>query len=122
MVLELILNSNVITAVLLILFLYLIKQALSGPSNVPPGPTGLPIVGLIPRVRKKPLHEVYREWRKQYGDIFSMKLGPKLFVVIIGDDNVRDAFLKRGDVFSDRPDIYFIKTILKEKGKFDQLF
>jgi hypothetical protein len=58
----------------------------------------------------------FREWRKEYGDIFSVAIGTKWVIVINGYENLREAFVKRGDVFSERPDIFVVREITERHG------
>ncbi|XP_060078047.1 cytochrome P450 2B1-like [Ylistrum balloti] len=102
-----------IVVILLFLLLYWSQQ---WPSNIPPGPTGYPVVGCLPLVRRNGLKNTLRKLRIEYGDVFSIKLGQTLIVVINGVDALKEAFIKRAEDFSDRPDTYRSATLIKSKG------
>ncbi|XP_077993043.1 cytochrome P450 2J2-like [Glandiceps talaboti] len=94
-----------VTEILIIIVVFLMTLSLIkrvGAGNHPPGPWGLPLVGMLPFVGKDPA-KIYMEMAEKYGDVFSIRLGGRLFVVLNGYDAVREAFVKNGDVFSGRP-------------------
>ena len=49
---------------------------------LPPGPTGLPILGMLNKIQTKPFHLFALDLRQKYGDIFSLRLGGQLVVVL----------------------------------------
>ncbi|XP_021348225.1 cytochrome P450 2B1-like [Mizuhopecten yessoensis] len=108
--------SSVTVAIVVILLILLVSRTLQWPANVPPGPSGYPIVGSMPLLRKGNVLETFRKLRAQYGDVFSIQIGPMLTVVINGTDALKEAFVKRADEFSDRPSSYFIKKCFHFKG------
>ncbi|XP_033742979.1 cytochrome P450 2B5-like [Pecten maximus] len=111
------LTFNTVTlAIVVVLLILLVSQSLQWPANLPPGPTGYPVVGCIPLLRNRNILEVFRKFRAQYGDVFSLKIGPKLTVVINGTDALKEAFVKRGDEFSDRPSGFLPLAILQNRG------
>ncbi len=77
-------------------------------ANLPPGPRGIPILGVLPFLGKKPYLTIQRWWR-QYGDVYSMYMGSRLVVVLNGIDVMRECFVKKGDSFLGRPWNYFKK-------------
>ncbi|XP_077997346.1 cytochrome P450 2J2-like [Glandiceps talaboti] len=94
-----------VTEILIIIVVFLMTLSLIkrvGARNLPPGPWGLPLVGMLPFVGNDPA-KIYMEMAEKYGDVFSIRLGGRLFVVLNGYDAVREAFVKNGDVFSGRP-------------------
>lgn len=51
------------------------------PARFPPGPRGLPLVGVIPFMSKRP--EVkFRKWSKEYGPIMSVRVGRQDWVIL----------------------------------------
>lgn len=86
------------------------------PRMFPPGPLCLPAVGNTLTIMRKTLVYAFRDWRKDYGDIFSVAIGTKWVIVINGYENLREAFVKRGDSFSERPDIFVVREITKRHG------
>ncbi|XP_014665615.1 PREDICTED: cytochrome P450 2B4-like isoform X1 [Priapulus caudatus] len=87
------------------LYVYMTRK----PSGIPPGPAGWPVFGNLLRLGRNP-HLTLTSMSQQYGNIFSVYMGNMLTVVLNDYDTVKEAFLKMGDVFSGRPDLYVIKT------------
>ena len=72
-------------------------------NGLPPGPRfRLPLVGNLYAVDQD-MRKFLRIYRKRYGDIYSLYLGNKLVIIIAGYKNLKEAFVKNADVFSDRP-------------------
>ncbi|GIY18589.1 cytochrome P450 2A9 [Caerostris darwini] len=65
-----------------------------------PGPIGLPIVGYIPFLTKKPYVKL-TELSKIYGPVYSVRMGSRNVVVITDFEIVKEAFSK--DAFMGRP-------------------
>ncbi|XP_041470886.1 cytochrome P450 2U1-like [Lytechinus variegatus] len=70
-------------------------------SNLPPGPTGLPLLGYLPFLKLPPF-KGFTHLTKQYGGLISLRLGTKLCVVLNDVDSVRQSLIKEADVFTDR--------------------
>ncbi|XP_056173633.1 labd-13Z-ene-9,15,16-triol synthase, chloroplastic-like [Syzygium oleosum] len=64
-----------------------------GKSRLPPGPRGLPVVGYLPFLGRN-LHKFFMELAREYGPIYKLSLGAKLFVIVssptIAKEIVRD--------------------------------
>jgi cytochrome P450 len=59
----------------------------------------------------------FKAWRKQCGDIFSVKVYGTLIVVLNGFDVIKEALVKKADVFSDRSTFFLNEASgLPEKG------
>ncbi|XP_054278817.1 farnesoate epoxidase-like [Macrosteles quadrilineatus] len=79
------------------------------PTNYPPGPTPLPIVGNTFQMPKAPKHlyQAVEEWSKVYGEIIGLTVGNLRVVLVTGADNVLAALRK--EEFQDRPDTFSIR-------------
>ncbi|XP_050392965.2 cytochrome P450 2B4 [Patella vulgata] len=89
------------------------------PRGIPPGPRfTLPILGDLLSLDRGDgdVRIATRKLRKQYGDIFSVYFGPRLFIFINGYDLIKDALVKRADVFSNRPSMFMNDMINQKKG------
>ncbi|KAK6169265.1 hypothetical protein SNE40_020346 [Patella caerulea] len=88
------------------------------PRGIPPGPRfTLPIVGdLLFLGGGGDIRVATRQLRKQYGDIFSVYFGPTLYIYINGYDLVKEALVKRADVFSSRPSMFISDVLAGKKG------
>ncbi|KAJ8297736.1 hypothetical protein KUTeg_024267 [Tegillarca granosa] len=92
------------SVLLILLVWYLLIRR---PSGAPPGPpVYVPILGNLVDFNQQNMLDKFKEYRKKYGDVFSLKLGSRLVVVINGYDAMREALVNFGDVFSSRPDIF----------------
>ncbi|XP_038051181.1 cytochrome P450 2J6-like [Patiria miniata] len=74
---------------------------LCGPANLPPGPWGLPLLGANFRLGSNPGQSLF-EMSKRYGKIFSLRIGPRLTVVITDPELVREAHCKKAEATSAR--------------------
>lgn len=108
--------DDITVAIVVLLLTLLAIRLLQSPSNVPPGPTGYPVVGSMPMMgRGNPL-DIFRTLRAKYGDVFSIQIGSTFNVVINGLDALNEAFVKNADKFSDRPDNLAVQDYLRGKG------
>ncbi|PIK61725.1 putative steroid 17-alpha-hydroxylase/17,20 lyase [Apostichopus japonicus] len=76
--------------------------------DFPPGPKGWPLVGNIIDLARneKPASVVFTEYAKEYGDIFSIRVGQRWTVVLNGAATIKEALLKKGVEFANRPTSY----------------
>ncbi|GFQ94516.1 hypothetical protein TNCT_351831, partial [Trichonephila clavata] len=94
---------DVNTLIIIALFILLVSIWLtSGKSSKKqlPGPIGLPIVGYIPFMTKKPYVKL-TELSKTYGPLYKVRLGSIDIIVITDFEIMKEAFSK--DVFMGRP-------------------
>ncbi|KAF9269294.1 cytochrome P450 [Marasmius fiardii PR-910] len=78
---------------------------------LPPGP---PTTLLLGNVHKFPTVWPWiklAEWATEYGEIYSLKLGPATVVIITGVDAVKDLMDERGAATSDRPKNWMIDAV-----------
>lgn len=68
---------------------------------LPPGPTGLPLVGSLPFLDPS-LHTYFDNLSKKYGPIFSLRLGSKLAVVISSSSLARAVLREHDNTFANR--------------------
>ena len=79
------------------------EQRRLGSAKLPPGPTGLPIVGSALDIAKNPhLIPLFNKWQKQYGNIAGFHVFGQNMVVISDETIANDLFSKRGNIYSDR--------------------
>ncbi len=71
--------------------------------HLPPGPPTLPVIGNAHQIPSKGAHYRLTEWAKQYGGIYSLKLGPGTAIVLTDRRLVREILDKRSAVSSGRP-------------------
>ncbi|XP_054720549.1 cytochrome P450 2J4-like [Uloborus diversus] len=76
-----------------LIFLSLVYFISRKKRNLPPGPYGVPYLGYLPFLGKKP-HETLTRLSKKYGTVFSLNLGHSLVVVLNDWEAVKEAFSK----------------------------
>lgn len=79
--------------------------------NLPPGPPTLPIIGNVHQIPKKGAHFQFTKWAKQYGEIYTLKLGTGTAAVITSKRLVKELVDKKSSVYSERPKSYVAKLI-----------
>ncbi|XP_070567857.1 cytochrome P450 2U1-like [Ptychodera flava] len=83
--------------------------------NLPPGPSGLPLIGCLLRLGERP-HKKFKEWAKVYGDVFSVRLGTELVVVLNSSRAIKEAFIKKSSMFSSRIQEGLFRQLFNGKG------
>lgn len=84
--------------------------------SLPPGPPfPFPLFGHLHLLEKDPRKQ-FEQWRRQYGDVFSLYMGSRLVVVLNGYNVIKDALVNNADVFSDRPHLFITDQITRNKG------
>ncbi|XP_078621645.1 cytochrome P450 2D4-like isoform X2 [Branchiostoma floridae x Branchiostoma japonicum] len=80
--------------------------------NLPPYPAGrVPVLGhLLALGREPPLK--LTAWRRQYGDVFTVRMGMEDVVVLNGYTAVKDALVDRSELFASRPPNYLLDAIV----------
>ncbi|XP_078165720.1 flavonoid 3'-monooxygenase CYP75B137-like [Carex rostrata] len=81
--------------------LFLLRRKRSPP--LPPGPTGLPLIGSLPFLDPS-LHKYFADLSKKYGPIFSLRLGSRL-TVVISSPSLSRAILREHDETFANPDV-----------------
>ncbi|XP_029110465.1 cytochrome P450 2J2-like [Scleropages formosus] len=109
-----------LSSVLIFLFVFLILVDLiknnKAPKNFPPGPPwSLPFVGDLFRIDSDRIHLQMAEFAKQYGNIFSIRLGQRM-VFVNGLKPVKEALVEHGENFVDRPSLPIFTDIIQNKG------
>ena len=75
--------------------------------NLPPGPTGWPLLGYLPnlgillyRSGKPPFH-LFADLSNTYGEVYSMYMGSRLVIILNGHESIKEAFMNQ--LLNDRP-------------------
>lgn len=79
--------------------------------NLPPGPPTLPILGNIHQIPRKGAHFQFTEWAKQYGGIYTLKLGTGTAAVITDRRLIKQLVDKKSALYSERPKSYVANLI-----------
>lgn len=55
----------------------------------------------------------FRDWAKEYGGVFSLKLGPANVVVLADRKAIHKLLVEKGNIYSDRPETYIGNLLTK---------
>ncbi|KAM7396195.1 hypothetical protein PAMP_019252 [Pampus punctatissimus] len=100
-----------LVAVLLLLFLFRTKRA----KNFPPGPRPIPIFGNLLQLNlESPIADLER-LAKQYGNVYSIFMGPRPTVVINGLQALKEALVIKAADFSGRPQDLMVNHVVQVK-------
>ncbi|KAK3578377.1 hypothetical protein CHS0354_025471 [Potamilus streckersoni] len=114
---ELLHNVNIITALVFILVFMLVYHGTRVPSYIPPYPKPvLPMFGNLLYLANRDILLCFRKLRAQYGNIFSFYMGSQLVVVLNGYITIKEALVKYGRVFSDRPINFLTEELFQGSG------
>jgi len=72
-------------------------------SRLPPGPTGLPLLGNVLQLPQQFLHRKLHTWSKEFGPIYTFWIMSQPFVVLGGVEVAADVLDRMSAVTSDRP-------------------
>ncbi|XP_014551819.1 hypothetical protein COCVIDRAFT_111850, partial [Bipolaris victoriae FI3] len=86
--------------------LYRFLKIASRPRDYPPGPPTLPLIGNLHQIPNNNIHLQYQKWAKQYGPIFSLKLGQSTTIVLADGQVIHDLVDLRGSNYADRPKLW----------------
>ena len=83
-------------------------RALSNQNQrLPPGPVGIPILGYLPFLNVFNLGQSFSDLGKKFGDIFSLRVGTELAIVLNSYDAIKKAFSNAKLI--DRPDTFMFR-------------
>lgn len=83
---------------------------------LPPGPATTPILGNIAILPKKDSYVTFNEWAKQYGEIFSLKVGPKTMIVLSSAEAINQVMDKNGLITANKPSLAHRVRIFGDDG------
>ncbi|XP_076820808.1 cytochrome P450 2B1-like [Clavelina lepadiformis] len=83
--------------------------------SFPPGPRGLPIIGVLPWLGGDP-QKVLFDWGQKYGPVMSVRMAGVDTVFLNTFDAINTALVKQGDIFSGRTTLKPASDILGNNG------
>ncbi|XP_068941453.1 cytochrome P450 2K1-like [Petaurus breviceps papuanus] len=84
--------------------------------KLPPGPFPMPLIGNLNLVDLNQQYISLTELSKTYGQVFTIYLGSKKKVILVGYDTIKEAFLNHGEEFVSRPEIPIFQKIGEGHG------
>lgn len=102
-------ESAIIWTVLLVSLVFILQRLSKigrRPSDYPPGPPTLPLIGNLHLLRQEKVYLQFQEWAKEYGPIYSLILGSRIVIVLNSDQAIKDLLDKRSNIYSSRPELY----------------
>ncbi|KIX05640.1 uncharacterized protein Z518_03612 [Rhinocladiella mackenziei CBS 650.93] len=98
--------NNVLAFFSIAAAVFLLQKILFTPGtkyHYPPGPKGIPVFGNLFQMPQKYPGPRLMEWAKEYGDMFTLKLGSRKWVFLNSTEAVRDLLDRRGRLYISRP-------------------
>lgn len=97
------------------------RQAWKNKATEPPGPALVPWVG---RVHDLPIEYMwlkFKEWADVYGPIYRTQMLGANFLIITDEKIAEDLLVKRGKIYSDRPQIHSLFDAKSTDGSMEYL-
>ena len=73
-------------------FLAVLRRKTEQNAKLPPGPVGLPLLGYLPFMDVFHLGPAFKKIGDKFGDVFSLKVGTELAVVLNSYESIKKAF------------------------------
>ena len=77
--------------------------------KLPPGPVGLPVLGYLPFLDVFHLGASFKKVGEKFGDVFSLKVGTELAVVLNSYEAIKKAFAS--DDLTARPNTFMFRYV-----------
>ncbi|KAF0030181.1 hypothetical protein F2P81_016912 [Scophthalmus maximus] len=106
----------VLAAALVAALLWLLSLKSRGHARLPPGPSGLPVIGNLLQMDKRAPFKTMRKLSESYGPVLTVYLGRQRTVVLVGYDAVKEALVDQADDFTGRAPIPFLNRATKGYG------
>ena len=107
---DMLLYSSLSLLLLLAVAFKFLLQTRTKHKHLPPSPPSLPILGHLHLI-KKPLHRTFHRFSQKYGNIFSLKFGSQLVVIVSSPSAVEECFTKNDIILANRPRFLATKHI-----------
>ncbi|CAL1290557.1 unnamed protein product [Larinioides sclopetarius] len=97
------LSLNILKAIFILSVTWILLYIWKKFQNLPPGPWGIPYFGYYPFLTTQS-HIDFAHLAKKYGDVFSFRsVGGKLFVILNGQERIKEILVHRSGEFIGRP-------------------
>nr|XP_026690104.1 cytochrome P450 2F5-like isoform X1 [Ciona intestinalis] len=85
------------------------------PKKFPPGPLGIPILGITPFVGSR-MEKYLASYYAKYGGVMSFRLATKDWIILNDIEAITQAYSKQGESFSGRPQSYLFDKLTEGCG------
>ncbi|XP_078140113.1 cytochrome P450 2F3-like [Centroberyx gerrardi] len=109
-------SGTLILAGIILALLWLFSVKNRKHYHLPPGPTGLPLIGNLPQLDKIAPFKTLLKLSESYGPVMTVYLGRQRTVVLVGYDAVKEALVDQADKFTGRGPIPFLIRATKGYG------
>lgn len=100
--------------ILLAFFSFYLYKLWQYDKKLPPGPWGPSIFSYAALLKRNA--KSFNILAEKYGQIFSVRVGTQLVVILNDYDAIRDTFIKQGDIFAGRPLMFTLTRGTQRKG------
>ncbi|KAJ7671882.1 cytochrome P450 [Mycena rosella] len=84
-------------------------------ANLPPGPTGLPLLGNIFQMPTETPWLTFAAWARKYGDVMSVSVLGQPIIFLTSPQAASDLLDRKSAIYSDRPELVFIGELVGYK-------
>ncbi|XP_042477218.1 flavonoid 3'-monooxygenase-like [Macadamia integrifolia] len=91
-----------VTVVVVSWYLWMPRILNKGKPPLPPGPRGLPFVGILPFLEAGGIHRYFAKLAETYGPIMKLQLGSKLCVVLSSSSTAKEVLKDHDAIFANR--------------------
>lgn len=109
------LGNVLLVAVITLLWLFHLTSKHRFKKDYPPGPNGLPFLGVLPFLTSRPDKKIL-EWSMKYGDVMSLPFADNSIVVLSSLSSIIEGPVRQGLNFANRPWSFFHDRVLKRNG------
>ncbi|XP_070685956.1 cytochrome P450 2G1-like [Pempheris klunzingeri] len=110
------LSVTLLSAGLLLVLLGLLIRKSQRQLRLPPGPSGLPVLGNLLQLDRKAPFKTLLKLSESYGPVVTVHMGYKRAVVLVGYDAVKEALVDQADDFTGRGPLPFLIRITNGYG------
>ncbi|EPQ51236.1 cytochrome P450 [Gloeophyllum trabeum ATCC 11539] len=71
--------------------------------SLPPGPKGLPLLGMLGRMPQEGAWTVFASWAKKYGDMLHVQVLQQHIIILHSLETTNEMLDKKSNIYSDRP-------------------